>query len=80
MAEDERVHQTKEAVPASDVSLFDRPTLPIPPQDERPTSGPMGKPKRAGRRNLRQAVILLTRKLEDMGVDCSDVTELLGDE
>jgi hypothetical protein len=27
---------------------------------------------------LRQAVILLTEKLERMGIDCSDVTEMLG--
>jgi hypothetical protein len=31
-----------------------------------------------GRRSLRDAVILLARKLESLGVDVSDVTEMLG--
>ena len=34
--------------------------------------------KPPGRRNLRQAVLLLTQKMESLGVDCSDVTEMLG--
>ena len=31
-----------------------------------------------GRRSLRDAVILLAKKLEALGVDVSDVTEMLG--
>ena len=45
----------------------------------RAVSGPIIKVKKAsGKRNLRRAVLLLTQKLEGLGVDCSDVTEMLG--
>jgi len=33
---------------------------------------------RPGRRNLREAVLLLAEKVESLGADVSDVTELLG--
>jgi hypothetical protein len=33
---------------------------------------------RVGRRSLRDAVLLLARKMEELGVDVSDVTEMLG--
>lgn len=33
---------------------------------------------RPGNRNLRRAVLLLAEKVESLGVDVSDVTELIG--
>ncbi len=33
---------------------------------------------RPGSRNLRRAVLLLAEKVESLGVDVSDVTELIG--
>lgn len=56
----------------------ERPTIPAPPPP-RARSGPVLRPPpEGGGRSLRHAVILLTEKLERMGIDCSDVTEMLG--
>jgi hypothetical protein len=41
-------------------------------------AGPGSDVRELGRRSLRDAVILLAKKLEALGVDVSDVTEMLG--
>ncbi len=48
------------------------------PRESIPTPGSDVRELQPGRRSLRDAVILLTRKLEALGVDVSDVTEMLG--
>jgi hypothetical protein len=68
--------------------IFDQPSqrfsLSAPGADEfslRPTERPPARSANArhGARNLRTAMVRLVRKLEGMGIDCDDVTELIGD-
>jgi hypothetical protein len=44
----------------------------------RPISGPVRHYAYSSRRSLRDAVLLLAHKLEARGIDCSDITEMLG--
>ena len=66
----------KKKVPVARQNL--RKTVPAPPSDPGPM--PSGvRELRVGKRSLRDAVLLLARKLEEeLGVDVSDVTEMLG--
>ena len=66
----------KKKVPVARQNL--RQTVPAPPSDPGPK--PSGiRELRVGKRSLRDAVLLLARKMEEeLGVDVSDVTEMLG--
>jgi hypothetical protein len=55
----------------------ERPTRPSPPPLDLMAQAGARAPQ-SGKRNLREAVIRLTRKVEALGVDVSEVTELLG--
>jgi hypothetical protein len=66
----------KKKVPVAKQSL--RETVPAPPSRHAPTTSGVHE-LRVGKRSLRDAVLLLARKIEEeLGVDVSDVTEMLG--
>jgi len=54
----------------------EEPTVRVP--RPRPVSGPVKHTAYGSRRSLRDAVLLLTQKLEARGIDCTDITEMLG--
>lgn len=83
----EGAHESESSVtlPASSPTASPPTAPPAPPRarSARPSDAGRSlpateKPLRGGR-DLRRAVLLLARKLEALGIDCSDVTELIGD-
>jgi hypothetical protein len=62
----------------SPTRISHRPGTSIPVRDSGTGPGSDVRDLQPGRRSLRDAVILLARKLETLGLDVSDVTEMLG--
>ena len=62
----------------SPTRIYPRPRTSIPARDSGAGPGSDVRELQPGRRSLRDAVILLAKKLETLGLDVSDVTEMLG--